>query len=285
MSSLSDSDFVVDEQPVDDPYALKRPDKQVSDELAVSVQDLSITYRTTFERVPTFKQAIVRFGRGQRIVKEIEAVKNVSFDVKHGTVLGIIGHNGAGKSTLLRSVAGILPPTSGRIEVNGRISTLLALGVGFNAQLTGRENVVLGGLAAGLTRAEVEEKYQEIADFAELGEFIEMPMRTYSSGMFSRLAFSVAVHMDPDVLLIDEALSAGDARFKRKANAKMQELVGKARTMFLVSHALGTVKEICNDAIWLDHGKLMMRGTPDDVIKKYTKFLEVGESVFSMEDF
>ena len=252
---------------------------------AVRVQNVSLTYRTTFERVPTFKSAIVRFGRGERAVREVHAVRDVSFDVPHGNAVGIIGANGAGKSTLMRMIAGILPPSEGRIEVHGRVSTLLALGVGFNAALSGRENVVLGGLAAGMSRKELQDRYEEIADFAELGDFIDMPMRTYSSGMFQRLAFSVAVHMDPDILMIDEALSAGDAKFKQKAAAKMHELVDNARTMFLVSHALGTIKEMCNDALWLHKGKLMMRGTPDEVIAEYNKFLQVGEDAYSMEDF
>lgn len=253
---------------------------------AVKVQDVSITYRTTFERVPTFKSALVRLGRGERAVREVKAVQNVSFDVDHGTTIGIIGANGAGKSTLMRSLAGILPPTSGRIEVHGRVSTLLSLGVGFNAALSGKENVVLGGLAAGLSRKAIQERYEAIAAFAELGDFMEMPMRTYSSGMFSRLAFSVAVHMDPDILLIDEALSAGDASFKQKAADKMKELVTNSRTMFLVSHAMSSVRDLCNDAIWLDHGKLMMRGTPDEVIAEYTKFLQVSaKSAATLEDF
>lgn len=251
---------------------------------AVQVENVSLTYRTTFERVPTFKTAIVRFGRGERAVKEVEAVQDVSFEVPHGNAIGIIGANGAGKSTLMRMIAGILPPTKGRIQVNGRVSTLLALGVGFNAQLSGRENVVLGGLAAGLSRKEIQERYEEIADFAELGEFIDLPMRTYSSGMFQRLAFSVAVHMDPDILLIDEALSAGDAKFKQKAAAKMKDLVTNARTMFLVSHALSSVKDLCNDALWMHKGRLMMRGNPDEVIAAYNKFLKVGEDAFSLED-
>ncbi len=244
---------------------------------AVKVQDVSITYRTTFERVPTFKSAIVRFGRGERAVREVKAVQNVSFDVNHGTTIGIIGANGAGKSTLMRAVAGILPPTSGRIEVHGRVSTLLSLGVGFNAALSGRENVVLGGLAAGLSRKEIKERYAEVAEFADIGDAMEMPMRTYSSGMFQRLAFSVAVHMDPDILLIDEALYAGDASFKSKAAAKMQELVTNSRTMFLVSHAMASVRELCNDCIWLHKGKVMMRGEPNEVIAAYTKFLHLGE--------
>lgn len=292
MSSLSEYDISYDDSPVEvgadgavDPADVGlRSDKEVTDELAVSVSNVSVTYRTTFERVPTFKQALVRFGKGERAVKEVKALQGVSFDVTRGTVLGIVGHNGAGKSTLMRTVAGILPPSTGRIEVVGRVSTLLALGVGFNPNLTGRENVVLGGLAAGLTREEVRDRYEIIADFAGIGEFIEMPMRTYSSGMFSRLAFSVAVHMEPDILLIDEALSAGDAAFKTKANAKMQELVDNASTMLLVSHALATIKGLCNDAIWLDHGNLMLRGTPDDVVNAYTESVKVKQTAAVLED-
>ncbi|HYO17992.1 MAG TPA: ABC transporter ATP-binding protein [Dermatophilaceae bacterium] len=252
--------------------------------LVVSVQNVSITYRTTFERVPTFKNAIVRFGRGERAIRNIHAVDGVSFDVSDGTALGIVGSNGAGKSTLMRAMAGILPPTSGRIEVNGRISTLLSLGVGFNANLSGRENVILGGLASGLSRKQVTERAEEVADFAELEDFIDAPMRTYSSGMYSRLAFSVAVHMDPDILMIDEALSAGDAKFKTKAAAKMAELRSNSRAMFLVSHSLSSVKELCNDAIWLHKGRLMMRGTPADVCNAYTKFVNVGEEAYVLED-
>ena len=256
----------------------------VSDQLSVSVQDVSITYRTTFEKRPTLKDAVVRLGRGERAVREVQAVKNVTFDLKRGSVLGIVGSNGAGKSTLVRAIAGILPPTSGRIEVRGKVSTLLALGVGFNGAMSGEENVMLGGLAAGYTRAEIAEKYQEIAEFAELGDFMEMPMRTYSSGMFSRLAFAVAVHMEPDILLVDEALSAGDAKFKEKAAAKMNSLVAEARTMILVSHALQTVADMCNDAIWLNKGELMLRGEPQHVIDEYTRFVKVGATAYTLED-
>ena len=218
-----------------------------SSPLAVRVQDLSITYRTTFERKPTLKQALVRFGRGQRAVREVEAIKHVSFDVANGTAMGIIGSNGAGKSTLMRAMAGILPPTSGSIEVWGKASTLLALGVGFNQSLSGRENIILGGLASGLSRKEVEERADEVAEWTELGDFIDMPMRTYSSGMSARVGFSVAVHMKPDILMIDEALSTGDAHFREKANAKMAELRDSARAMFLVSHGLGSIKEMCTE--------------------------------------
>jgi teichoic acid transport system ATP-binding protein len=226
----------------------------------------------------------VRFGRGQRAVREVEAIKNVSFEVRNGTSMGIIGSNGAGKSTLMRAMAGILPPTSGSIEVWGRASTLLALGVGFNQNLSGRENIILGGLAAGLSRREVEERAADVAEWTELGDFIDMPMRTYSSGMSARVGFSVAVHMKPDILMIDEALSTGDAHFREKANAKMGELRDSARAMFLVSHGLGSIKEMCNEAIWLDRGKLMMRGEPGAVVNAYMKFVKVKKRESAMED-
>lgn len=252
---------------------------------AIKVQNVSLTYRTTFERVPTFKSAIVRFGRGERAVREVKAVHDVSFVVPHGTTLGIIGSNGAGKSTLMRMIAGILPPTSGRIIVRGKVSTLLALGVGFNPSLSGRENVMLGGLAMGMSRKEVTERYEEIAAFAELGDFIDLPMRTYSSGMYSRLAFSVSVHMQPDILLIDEALSAGDASFKKKAAEKMKSLMSQASTMCLVSHALGSVKDLCSHTLWLHKGRLMMHDETPKVIDEYNRFLKVGESAYTFEDF
>jgi len=250
----------------------------------VSIQNLSITYRTTFEKVPTFKTAVLRLGRGERAVREIKAIQGLSLDVPVGTSLGIIGANGAGKSTLMRAVAGILAPSSGRIEVRGRISSLLALGVGFNSKLTGRENVILGGLAQGLTRAQIEARAEEIAEFADIGEFMDMPLITYSSGMHARLAFSVGVHMDPDILMIDEALSAGDAAFRVKATKKMDELMKSARAQFLVSHALGTIREMCNDCIWMHKGKLMLHADPDACIKAYTEFLQVGETPTTMED-
>lgn len=253
-------------------------------DLAIRVRNLSVTYRTTFEKEPTLKGTLMRFGRRERDVRIVEAVRDISFDINHGTVLGIVGANGAGKSTMLRTIAGILPPTKGRIEVYGKVSTLLALGVGFNSQLSGKENVVLGGLAQGLTEAEVMAKYEEIADFAEIGDFMDLPMKTYSSGMYQRLAFAVGVHMDPDILLVDEALSAGDAQFRKKAQAKMEELLRGARTILLVSHGLASVREMATDCLWLHKGKIMDRGEPDKVVDQYLHFLEVGESAFAVDD-
>jgi len=243
-----------------------------------------VTYRTSLESAPTFKSTVLRLGRREKVVREVEALKGVSFEVPEGQVLGVVGANGAGKSTLMRTVAGILPPNSGRVEVHGRVSTLLALGVGFNRKMTGRQNVVLGGLAAGLTRDQLADKYEEIVAFAELEDFMDMPMRTYSSGMYGRLAFAVAVTMEPEILLIDEALSVGDARFRKKSFRKMRELCGENRTILLVSHALGSIKELCDQAIWIHNGELRMWDDPDAVVDAYTAFLEVGEDAFTMED-
>ena len=228
------------------------------DDPRIRVENVSVTYRTSLESAPTLRSTVTRLGRREKIVREIEALKNVSFDVPHGQVLGVVGANGAGKSTLMRTVAGILPPNEGRVEVHGRVSTLLALGVGFNRKLTGRQNVVLGGLAAGLSRELLKEKYDEIVAFAELEDFMDMPMRTYSSGMYGRLAFAVAVHMDPDILLIDEALSVGDARFRKKSFRKMRQLCQQDRTILLVSHALGSIVDLCDQAIWMHKGELRM---------------------------
>jgi ABC-type polysaccharide/polyol phosphate transport system ATPase subunit len=251
---------------------------------SIRVEDVSVTYRTSLEKKPTFKSTLVRMGRRERVVHEIEALKNVSLEVPQGSVIGIMGANGAGKSTLVRAMAGILPPTRGRIEVNGRVSTLLALGVGFNSELTGRQNVTLGGLAAGLTRDQLEEKYDDIVAFAELEEFMDLPMRTYSSGMYGRLGFSVAVNMEPDILLIDEALSVGDARFRKKSFRKMRQLCEQARTIVLVSHSLGSINDLCDTAVWMHKGELKMQDEPQAVIDAYTKFLDVGETALTMED-
>ena len=256
----------------------------VSERTAISVEDVSVTYRTSFERAPTLRSTVKRLGRRERVVREVEAVRNVTFDVPHGTVLGVVGANGAGKSTLVRTIAGILPPSAGRVEVHGRVSTLLALGVGFNRKLSGRDNVVLGGLAAGLKREQLAEKYDDIVAFAELGDFMDMPMRTYSSGMYGRLAFSVAVMMEPDILLIDEALSVGDARFRRKCARKMRELCSEDRTVVLVSHALGTIQDLADHAIWMHKGELRMWDEPDAVVSAYTEFLEVGQDAVTLEE-
>jgi len=223
-------------------------------------------------------------GRGKKFTRTVRALSDVSIDVHYGTVLGIIGSNGAGKSSLMRVISGIVPPTQGRVEVFGSVSTLLALGVGFNPAMTGRDNVYLGGLAAGMSRNEIDTNFQAIAEFSELGEAIDAPMRTYSSGMYARLAFSVAAVVEPDILIIDEALSTGDAKFKEKSLNRIKELRTADRALILVSHALATIEDICNEVIWLNNGKLMARGKPTEVIAAYREFVDARKSASSDED-
>jgi ABC-type polysaccharide/polyol phosphate transport system ATPase subunit len=256
------------------------------DNLAIRIEDLSISYKINVESKKTLKNAIMRASKGERVrTRTVEAVKNLSLDIPHGSVVGIVGANGAGKSTLMRSIAGILPPTSGQITVNGRISTLLALGVGFNKALSGRDNIILGGLAAGMSKAEIEGQTDAIAAFADLPEgFIDMPVRTYSNGMYSRVAFAVAVNMTPDILLLDEALSAGDAAFKEKSFNRMRKLCEEARTILIVSHALSSINELCDYSIWMHRGKMLASGEPENITEKYLKFLNVGELPASYED-
>jgi len=252
--------------------------------LAVSVKDLGLTYATSIDKKPTIKARIKSLGRGKKHTRIVKALNDVSVDVHYGTVLGIIGSNGAGKSSLMRVISGIVPPTQGRVEVYGSVSTLLALGVGFNPSMTGRDNVYLGGLAAGMSREDIDKNFDAIADFSELGEAIDAPMRTYSSGMYARLAFSVAAVVEPDILIIDEALSTGDAKFKEKSLNRIKELRTADRALILVSHALATIEDICNEVIWLDKGKLMARGNPTEVIASYREFVNARKSASSDED-
>ena len=257
---------------------------QTSGDIAVSVQHLGLTYTTTIDRRPTLKSRVKTLGRGTKHTRTVRALDDVMLDVNYGSVLGVVGANGAGKSSLMRIISGILPPTHGRVEVYGKVSTLLALGVGFSPSLSGRANVHLGGLAAGMTRDEIADHFDEIADFADLGEAIDAPMRTYSSGMYARLAFSVAVTVRPDILIVDEALSTGDAKFKEKSLGKIKELRSDARALILVSHALGTIRDICNEVAWLDKGRLVKRGNPIEVVDAYSQFLQVGKSAAIDED-
>lgn len=256
-------------------------DEHNAGDRAVTITDLNLTYITTVERKPTFRQALTRTGRKTR---EVRALQGVNLEIPYGSVLGVIGSNGAGKSSLMRVISGIIPPTSGRVEIAGKVSTLLALGVGFNPRLTGRENVILGGLAAGLSRAEIEEQFPEIAAFAEIGDAIDSPMKTYSSGMYSRLAFAVSVVVEPDILIIDEALSTGDAKFKKKCLERIKSLRSHNRAIIIVSHALATINDICNDVLWLNQGKIMMRGEPSAVIAAYKESLQVAASPSADED-
>ncbi len=243
-------------------------------DVAISVKNLTKTYRIFGHPGDRIKQALT-FGQKQ-YHKEFTALKNVSFEIKKGETVGIIGRNGSGKSTLLQLICGILKPTSGSVEVNGRISALLELGAGFNPEFTGRENVYFQGAVTGIPREEMVKRFDEIAAFADIGEFIDQPVRTYSSGMFVRLAFSVAIHVDPDILVIDEALGVGDAFFVQKCFRFLNEF-RKTGTLIVVSHDLQAVKGLCERAIWLKQGAIQASGLTKTVCEGYLSDLFDGE--------
>lgn len=246
----------------------------------IKVSNLSKTYliwRTPSSRL--FIPFLVRLLRPlfpaysaalmQRACQSVQALEQVDFCVQEGDSLGIIGLNGSGKSTLLQIIAGTLQPTSGSVEVKGRIAALLELGSGFDPEFTGRENVYINASILGLTRREIDERYDAIVAFADIGDFIERPVKTYSSGMMVRLAFAVQVHVDPDVLIVDEALSVGDARFQAKALNKIEEILKRGTTLLFVGHDLSAVRAFCNQAMLLDKGRVIKAGIPDDVIADY----------------
>lgn len=208
-----------------------------------------------------------RAGKPERDI--LWALRDVSLQINDGEAVGLIGHNGAGKSTLLRVMARTLKPNSGKVVVNGRASTLLQLGVGFNPELSGSRNIYLGGLAAGLRKRDIDAMYDDIVEYAEIDEAIHRPIKTYSSGMFSRLAFSVSMHLDPDILLLDEVLAVGDEQFRSKSMATMRDLLDRSGTIVFVSHAMGNVAEFCDRAMWLDHGRVVEIGPAEDVVNHY----------------
>lgn len=220
----------------------------------------------------TLKDCFVRGSFLQRQRHQyVEALKNITLSIAKSSVVGLIGSNGAGKSTLLRLIAGIYRPTSGRISVSGRLSALLNLGLGFHPELSGRDNVFVSGLAAGLPPRQIRRLFNEIVRFAELEEFIDAPVRTYSSGMYMRLAFSIAVSVDPDILLLDEVLSVGDAHFSEKSWARMTEFKEQGKTIILATHDMDTVVSWCRSAIWLEDGQVRTIGEPARVVAEYLK--------------
>lgn len=239
---------------------------------AIEVEHLSASYRIRVESGGTWSGVLELLRRDNASVRIVPALRDVSLSVPRGTVLGVIGRNGAGKSTLLRTMAGILAPTEGRVVMRGRISALLTMGVGFNDSLSGRANIRLGGLAVGLSESRLADLTESIADFAQLEEYIDFPVKGYSSGMRSRLGFAVAAHLDPEILLIDEALAGGDSKFKERTAAKMFELCGAGRTIVLVTHGLSTVRMMATKAVWLHQGKVVEYGDPDHVVASYMRY-------------
>ena len=235
----------------------------------IKAEHVSVKYLMTYDRIKSMKEYLVQLVKGKIQYEEFWALRDVSFEVKKGEVLGIIGHNGAGKSTLLKVISGILKPTEGSVQINGTIVPMLELGSGFDFDLTGRENVFLNGAILGYSEQFLKEKYEEIVAFSELGQFIDVPLRNYSSGMVMRLAFSIATVVNPDVLIVDEILAVGDADFQEKSKKRMLELMGGGTTVLFVSHSLPQIREMCNKAIWLEHGQMKLCGDVQKVCDAY----------------
>ncbi|MCI8813932.1 MAG: ABC transporter ATP-binding protein [Lachnospiraceae bacterium] len=239
-------------------------------EIALDVKDLRISYRCL--KSFSIKRSLFQLKKSK--VEVYEAVRGVSFQVPKGEILGMVGRNGSGKSTMLRAIAGIFSPDSGTIDLHGHSVSLLSIGVGFQKSLTGRENILLSGMLLGFTEEQVREKMDEIIEFAGLGKFIDMPVKTYSSGMHSKLAFSITAVLESDIMLIDEVLSVGDVRFKKKSYKKMQQLISnKDRTVVIVSHNSETLRKLCTSLMWLHDGKVKMLGEPDEVLEAYEEFM------------
>ena len=243
-----------------------------SDELAIHLRGVEKTF-SIYDR-PHHRLLESLLGTRRRTWhREFHALHGIDLDVRHGETVGLIGRNGAGKSTLLQIICGILTPTRGVVDVRGRIAALLELGAGFNAEFSGRENVFLNGTVLGLTRAQIEARFDTIAAFADIGDFIDQPVKTYSSGMYIRLAFAVAIHVDPDILVIDEALSVGDEAFQRKCFARIEHIRASGATVLFVSHGVSTVAQLCDRVVLIDAGEALMTGPPKPVISRYHKLL------------
>ncbi|MEX0825676.1 MAG: ABC transporter ATP-binding protein [Acidimicrobiia bacterium] len=242
---------------------------------AIEVKDASVTYRVYLDRRPSLREQIT-VRRRRREHTQVEAVKDVSFTVETGEILGLIGANGSGKSSLLSAIAGLQPVSAGSIRVRGE-PTLLGVGAVLDGQLSGARNILLGCMALGMTRAESESRFDSIVDFAGLRRAIDRPLRTYSSGMRSRLHFAIATSMEPEILLVDEVLAVGDRDFRRRSLKRIEELRANAKVVVLVSHNLKQIDRVCTRAIWLDEGRLMADGTPDDVVRAYIDWTGGGD--------
>lgn len=237
--------------------------------LAAAICGVSLKFRMEQNRADSLKEFCVRWFRRDLETEEFWALRDISFEVEKGDVIGIIGHNGAGKSTLLKVISGIMKPTEGDVKIHGSVVPMLELGSGFDLELSGRENIYLNGAVLGYSKKFLDSKYEEILDFSELGSFIEAPLRTYSSGMLARLAFSVACVVEPDILIVDEILSVGDADFQEKSRARMMQLMTGGTTVFFVSHSLKQIRQMCSRVVWLEHGRIQAQGDTKTVCNMY----------------
>ena len=235
----------------------------------IEVSDVSMRFRMNSDRIMSLKEFVTTALRGKLRYQEFTALEHVSFTVKKGETLGLIGRNGAGKSTMLKVISGILKPTEGSVTCHGNVVPMLELGSGFDMDLTGRENIFLNGAILGYSEGFLKAKYDEIVEFSELGQFIEVPIRNYSSGMLARLAFSIATVVQPEILIVDEILSVGDAQFQEKSKRRMMELMGGGTTVLFVSHSIEQIREMCSKAIWLEQGKIRVVGDAKELCDAY----------------
>ena len=240
-------------------------------EIAISVDNVEKSFKIYKDKGFTLKERVLFFKSRNAYVKN-NILRGISFDIEKGDILGIVGKNGSGKSTLLKLITKIIYPDSGSIKINGKVSSLIELGAGFHPDMTGRENIYINASIYGLTKKEIDSKLDTIIKFSELEEFIDSPIRTYSSGMYMRLAFSVAINVEAEILLIDEILSVGDANFQAKCFRKMQELKDSGITIVIVSHDLHTMEKLCNKVIWIESGKIKRSGIPNEVLKEYIEY-------------
>ena len=241
----------------------------MSQKTMIEVSDVTMQFRLNNDKILSLKEFVTTALRGKLQYNDFTALEHVSFEVKKGETLGLIGRNGAGKSTMLKVISGILKPTEGSVVCRGNVVPMLELGSGFDFDLTGRENIFLNGAILGYSKEFLHEKYDEIVEFSELGQFIEVPIRNYSSGMLARLAFSIATVVNPEILIVDEILSVGDAAFQEKSKKRMLELMGGGTTVLFVSHSLEQIREMCNRVVWLEHGNVKMVGAAAEVCDVY----------------
>jgi ABC-2 type transport system ATP-binding protein len=242
--------------------------------IAISVQDVTQRFRVIHERPDTVRELFSKFSRNRVSYHEFEAVSGVSFDVRKGEIVGLIGRNGSGKSTLLKIVAGVYRPTTGKVLVNGTLAPMIELGAGMHHELTGRENILLNGLLMGYSKELMRSREQRIIEFADIGDFIDVPVKQYSTGMYMRLAFSVATEVDPDILVVDEILAVGDFTFQQKCFDRLRSFRDLGKTILFVSHSMNQIEDYCDRAILLEKGQLVVNGAPAEAIKAY-----IGESI------
>ncbi|WP_294405842.1 ABC transporter ATP-binding protein [uncultured Clostridium sp.] len=242
-------------------------------DIAIKLENVGMNFRKSTQKVDSLKEFVVRKLKGQISYEEFRALHNVNLDIYKGEVVGFIGLNGAGKSTLLKIIAMVQKPSEGKVTINGKVSPLLELGAGFDNELTGRENINLNGLILGYDKKFIESKMEEIIDFAEIRDFIDIPIKNYSSGMKARLGFSIATAKIPEILIVDEVLSVGDGRFRKKSEKRMLELIKSDATVLFVSHSINQIRSLCSKVVWLEKGQIKMVGETNEVCDKYENYL------------